>query len=216
MTALEYIWAILTAPLTAPIRYLFKQRLLRATVARTRKDPLAGCNSSSTQANSKSAETVRRRNMLADFGQFMEEHAGDTFIYDESTVPHSKSALFDAICLELIRDADPKSQDLLRTGIEMLAHFQPGVGDEPLWPHGIDTRRFKLTAGHQELREEARKMLEHAKGQKPRWEKFNNLVEADRSAMASKAANAIEIGRLMSPEIKRALFGPDPAGERQS
>ena len=212
MTALEYIWAILTAP----IRYPFKRRSLRATVARARKYPLAGCNSSSTQAISKTADTVRRRNMLADFGQFMDEHAGDTFIYDESKLPHSKSALFDAICVELIRDADPRSQDLLRTGIEMLAAFQPGVGDEPLWPHGIDARRFKLTARHQELREEARRMLEHAKGQKARWEKFNNLFEADRSAMASKAANAIEIGRLMSPKIKRALFGPDPAGERQS
>ena len=141
--------------------------------------------------------TIWRNQITCGFGKYLAEREMSLALFhDQSKLPHPKEVIFNAICLELMRDPDPKHQEALLCVIISLAEFQPDVGEEPFFKSQDDLAK-----------EEKQEALAYLERQEIRSAKFDKLFEDDYKAMEAEAQKAIEIGRLMSPEIKKQLFG---------
>jgi len=76
--------------------------------------------------------------IVADFGDFLTKHPVGGKILDVKALPHNKDTILDAICFLIVVSEDEKRVEQLRAGALILANFQEGVGDQPLWPLGFD------------------------------------------------------------------------------
>jgi hypothetical protein len=157
---------------------------------------------STSEPSDNEAKAAARRNMLADLGDFLERHSlNPTDIYDQALLPHPKEALLDAIFLEMSRSSDEREQSNLHNAAIMLAHFQPGVGPQPLSQLGVDLASSAHLTATDLAKTIARNPL------KGRWQEFYDKVEEEIRSFEVKSAAALYLSRNMPPEQKRRVFG---------
>ncbi|HEX6957770.1 MAG TPA: hypothetical protein VF194_07270 [Ferrovibrio sp.] len=147
-------------------------------------------------------QTAARRNMIANFGAFIEEHPlQPTDIYDQGTLPHPKDVLLDAMLLELTRTNDATEQSTLQAGAMLLARFQPGVGPTPLSQLGVDLTKMDG------LDPTVLVKMIAANSTAAAWEKFKSAVDAEELSILAKTRAAIDLGKMMPAEKKLQIFG---------
>ncbi len=64
-------------------------------------------------------------------------------IFDISYLPHPKSEILAVFMLEIVEEPDAERKSDLMTLVSALAYYQEGVGQEPLYPLGLDISVLK-------------------------------------------------------------------------
>lgn len=103
--------------------------------------------------------------------------------YDETKLPHPKSKIFGAVAAVLETPLDDTLKEQLKASLLSLAHFQPNVGDSPVY----ESQAYKLAKegsfnaeiSDEELEKLAQSYLEKSKQNEAKLEELRKLYELD-------------------------------------
>ena len=85
------------------------------------------------------------RAIVDDYGAFLEQDPHAVAIQDEKCLPHPKEAILTALCVAIATEgASTDRRDALAAGATLLAYFQKGVGNYPVYPGGVDVSKFNV------------------------------------------------------------------------
>ncbi|MBC8021124.1 MAG: hypothetical protein H7X78_07935 [Methyloceanibacter sp.] len=120
-----------------------------------------------------------RSRILNDYGDHLQRDPVAGTICDVKRLPHPKETILLAICEQIAVEDNPERMVGLVMSAPMLADYQEGVGDEPLWGIGIDPGEgAKLDPL------ELAKLVANSPNRQ-RYEAFRPLVEADYARIMS-------------------------------
>lgn len=129
-------------------------------------------------------EAVRPRNVIADFGDFLDQKSIVGEIRDVSELPHTKSDILDSICSELGKDQDEIVLEQLKIAALFLADFQEDVGGEPLRQLGISSAEMQQLSNSEAMD----RIAENPTREK--YEHFNKIVQQERKAIEAMLMKA--------------------------
>ncbi len=129
--------------------------------------------------------------ILTDYGEFIEKNTHGGAIQDEQILPHSKHKILQAAlgAIEHFNLSDEQHKGCVH-GAMLLAYFQAGVGDQAIYPAGLDPTRLDLESMTAE--ETMAALLSNQSG-KEAFDRLNPLVEADMNRISALIANAEKI-----------------------
>ncbi len=91
-------------------------------------------------------EVVRRSmDIIADYGEYLEQHPVSVEVVDETALPHKKTVILDAICIGLLTQPNTELREALISTALRLANFQPNIGKKPLCPLGFDPASLEMS-----------------------------------------------------------------------
>lgn len=155
------------------------------------------------EAGTRSASRVRA--VLAESEQIVRDHCGylmrermDASIRDVTRLPHDKDSILSALCFAIAAENDEEQLGRLKAVAFCLAHFQEGIGDEPLWPQGYDDTKMPDADGSSggktngSVADEAVAELasEGAHANRARYEAIQPAVKADMERIVQLTAKA--------------------------
>lgn len=133
------------------------------------------------------AQVARLTTVLDCYGALIEQEGPSGEIVDQTALPYPKDEIKVALCLAL---SSPNLAEEDRAAycmcLVLLAQYQPGVGPEPLWPHGLNQRRIpKTNAGNSLSPQQILAGVLAASNEENgrRYELFRPKVEAERQAL---------------------------------
>lgn len=71
-------------------------------------------------------------NVVADFGNLMEELDCMTKFYDINKLPYTKEKITNSLAFAYNTISDPQQKEHIKIALMCLPHFQPGIGDNPI------------------------------------------------------------------------------------
>jgi hypothetical protein len=165
---------------------------------------------SERRSNNSNIEENRRKSqerisIVSDYGAFMERTSSEPLsIWDVKCLPHKKQSIFDAICVEIVRETNQTRIEALKNGALFLAHFQDGIGDQPISMNfGIDLPPEPLNA--KDIQAFAAAII--ATDLDEQFDKYISLLEQNAAEIHSMWVAAEQLGRQMPDEKKREVFG---------
>ena len=158
---------------------------------------------SMTDENRQKAE--ERVQIIADFGEFIENNPPAAEISDVKSLPHEKDAILSAICQEIIKTEDENMLEHLKVAALCLANFQEGVGDRPLSPYRDLTTTNPASLSDEDLMARVGQIFKNADTE--RFDSFQSLVEQNMSDIQARLLAAEQMRRNMPEEKKRELLG---------
>jgi hypothetical protein len=164
--------------------------------------------SENAQSKKNRQDASERERVVTEYGAFMErESDGDPMdIRDVRTLPHEKSKILDALCLEIVREPSEERLNALQGVAMFLARYQEGVGERPLSLLGFDPSNV---AGGSLSDDQLMKLAEtmSSNPDKQRHDTYRPLVEKDFVDIQAKLRAALHLRGVMPEHKKTQILG---------
>jgi hypothetical protein len=122
------------------------------------------------------------------YGEFLERNPCGPAIRDEKRLPHPKEMILTALVVTIATGRiSPERREALAAGAWLLAHFQKGVGDHPVYQLGFDISQFDPSSMSGENM--ASLMLSNPAG-KDKYDRLFPLVQADMTRINRRVTEA--------------------------